>query len=121
MLVNCPIVPPDSSLADESKELKKAWVKDRPVVCFDFGVTNARPGQVYIFITGFTESGEPLIVPGQHFVFDATRGELGYSDFWRVHWVTVDSGYKADSLHSVADIDPAGVTDSTIIVNCLHQ
>ncbi len=78
---NCPIVPPGSSLADKSKELKKAWVKNELVVYFDFGVTSARPGTLYVFITGFNAQGEPLLIPDQHFVFSATRGGLGYSDF----------------------------------------
>lgn len=121
MLVNCPIVPPGSSLADESQELKKGWVKNAPVVYFDFGVTSATPGKMFVFITGFNEQGEPLLIPHQHFVFSATRGGLGYSDFWRVVWVTVDSDYKADAIRSASDIDPARVTDSTIIVNYPHQ
>jgi hypothetical protein len=121
MLVNCPIVPPGSSLADESKELKKGWVKGQPVVYFDFGATSATPGKLFVFVTGFNEQGEPLLVPDQHFVFSVTRGGLGYSDFWRVAWVTVDSNYRADSIRSAADIDPARVTDSTIIVNYPHQ
>ena len=117
MLVNCPIVPPDSSLADNAPPLLKGWVNGQPVAYFDFGVTSSRPGRVYALVTAFDTDGSPQLVPGQHFVFDSSRTSGGYSDFRVVHWVTVDSGYKADSIRAAEDIDPAKVTPSTMVVN----
>jgi hypothetical protein len=121
MFVNCPIVPPGSSLGDQALPLKKAWVKGQPVVYFDFGVTSAQPGKVYMFITGFDADGNAQFVPGQRFVFSAARASGGYSDFWLVHWVLVDAGYRADSLRSENDIDPARVTASQVVVNYPHK
>src|SRR3989304_4715948 len=43
MLVNCPIVPPDSSLADNSHPLLKGWVNGQPVAYFDSGGARGRP------------------------------------------------------------------------------
>ncbi len=121
VLVNCPFVPPGSSLVDNSLPLKRGWVNGEPVVYFDFGPTSAKPGRVYAFVTGFNAEGGPLLMPGQHFVFDSARSEEGYSDFWVVQWVKVDSSYQADSIRSTADIDPARVTASTIVVNWPHE
>lgn len=117
VLVNCPFVAPGSSLADNAKPLTKGWVKDQPVVYFDFGPTSAQPGKVYAFVTGLDANGKPQLVPGQHFVFSASRTSAGYSDFWIVQWVTVDGGYKADTLRTEAEINSQTVTPSGIIVN----
>ncbi len=117
MFVNCPIVPPGSSLAGNAKPLTKGWVKGQPVVYFDFGPTSAKPGKVYAFVTGFDANGQPQLAPGQHFVFDASRASMGYSDFWIVHWVRVDPDDTADSIRSADDVDPAQVTASQIVVN----
>jgi hypothetical protein len=117
MLVNCPFVPAGSALADNALPLKKGWVKGQPVVYFDFGPTSPKPGSVYVFVTGFDAGGNPQLVAGQHFIFDSVRASSGYSDFRFVQWVLVDDGYKADSIRSAKDIDPAKVTASTLVVN----
>jgi len=121
MFVNCPEVPPGSSLADGTLELKDGWVRGEPVVYFDFGTTSPIPGRVYVFITGFTSAGQPQLVDGQAFVFDSTRGFDGYSDFWRVHRVLVDQGYSADSIRAATDIDPSAVTVTDQVMNYPHQ
>jgi hypothetical protein len=120
LLLNCPFVPPGSSLADNSLPLKKGWVNGEQATYFDFGPTSATPGKVYAFVTGFNADGSPLLVPGQHFVFDSARSAQGYSDFWVVQWVKVEAGYQADTIRSAADVDPASVTASTIVVNWPH-
>jgi hypothetical protein len=121
MFVNCPIVPPGSSLADEALPPVKGWVKGQPVEYFDFGPTSAQPGKVFVFVTGFGANGEPQLVPGQHFVFDARRGAAGYSDFWVVHWVRVEGDYRADSIRSADEIHPEQVTASEFVVNYPHR
>jgi len=120
MFVNCPIVPAGSSLADSDKPLKTAWVRGEQVSYFDFGATSATPGKMYAFVTGFDSDGEPQLVSGQHFVFDSTRTESGYSDFWIVQWVIVDAAYKADTVRSVADIK-YDIEPSSIVVNYPHR
>ena len=62
VLVNCPFVTSGSSLADNAKPLTKGWVKDQPVVYFDFGPTSAQPGKVYAFVTGLDANGKPQLV-----------------------------------------------------------
>jgi hypothetical protein len=117
MLVNCPLVPAGATLGDKSKEALKGWVNNQPVFYFDFGVTSAKPGQVYAFVTGFNSDGSPQLVAGQHFIFDSARASGGYSDFRGVQWVTVGASYPADSIRAVKDIDPSRVTASTLVVN----
>lgn len=117
MLVNCPIVPAQAALADKSKALIHGWVNGQPVSYFDFGVTSAKPGKLYVFITGFTADGSPQLVPGQHFIFDSSRTSGGYSDFRVVQWVTVAANYKADSIKALKDIDLSKVTNSGLVVN----
>jgi hypothetical protein len=121
MFVNCPEAPPGSSLAGDALELKRGWVRGEPVFYFDFGPTSPVPGNAYVFITGFDAAGQPRLVAGQAFVFDATTGAAGYSDFWRVHWVQVAPGYVPDSLRAARDIDPALVTATDRVMNFPHQ
>jgi hypothetical protein len=121
MLVNCPIVPPDSRLEDEVLKLAAGVVRGEPVVYFDFGPTSATPGKVYAFVTGFDAQGRPQLVPGQHFVFSAQRGNAGYSDFWEVYWVVVGADYVADSVTSEADITATQEERSGLIVNYPHK
>jgi hypothetical protein len=120
MFVNCPIVPADSTLGDDAKPLLKGWVKGEPVFYFDFGPTNPKPGKLYAFITGFDSNKQPKLVTGQRFIFDSTRGATGYSDFWIVQWVVVDSNYKAESIKSASDIK-FKVEPSTVVVNYPHK
>jgi hypothetical protein len=116
VFVNCPIVPEGSTLTDSDLPLKVAWVNGQQVSYFDFGPTGARPGNVYVFITGFDSTGQPQVMPGQHFVFDRDKSDSGYSDFWIVQWVKVDAAYQPDSVRAVADIQ-AEITASTLVVN----
>jgi len=117
MLVNCPIVPLGSSLSDNALPLQKSWVKEMETAYFDFGVTSPTPGKVFAFVTGFDANHQPQLVAGQHFIFSARRTASGYSDFWRVQWVTVDTYYQPDSIKSVADIPPAQISESNLVVN----
>jgi hypothetical protein len=120
VFVNCPIVPPGSALAENDVPLKTAWIDGKQVVYFDFGATSARPGKVYAFVTGFDSNGNPQLVSGQHFVFDSTRTEPGYSDFWIIHWVIVDAAYQPDSVRAATDIQ-AEIRPSTLVVNYPHR
>jgi hypothetical protein len=121
MLVNCPFAPLGSSLGDNSRELKPGWVDGVEFDYFDFGVTSAVPGEMYAFITGFDSNHQPLLIPGQHFIFNARRGDPGYSDFWLVHWVLVDTSYQADAIRNVTDIPAEKVTVSNLVVNYPHR
>jgi len=120
LFVNCPEVPPGSSLSDRALPLKTGWVRGEQITYFDFGPTDPHPGNVYVLVTGFAADGTPQLVDGQYLVFDAAPGATGYSDFWRVQWVTVGAGYAANSLRSAADIDPAQVTPSSLVMNFPH-
>ncbi len=121
MFVNCPIVPADSKLDDGTAiPLQKGWVKGEPVFYFDFGPTSTKPGKVFAFVTGFDANQQPKLVTGQHFIFDSTRGAAGYSDFWIVQWVMVDSNYKADPVRSASEIK-FKVEPSTLVVNYPHK
>lgn len=116
VFVNCPIVSAGSTLTDSDLPLKVAWVKGQQVSYYDFGPTGARPGKVYVFITGLDSAGQPQLVPGQHFIFDHAKGDSDYSDFWIVQWVKVDATYQPDSVRAVADIQ-GEITASTLVVN----
>lgn len=121
MLVNCPYVPAGSTLEGSDLLPVPGWVGTEQVAYFDFGITSARPGRLYVVITGFDTQNQPILIPGQHFIFDATRGTSGYSDFWKVYWVLVDEQYQPNSFRSEADIPQDLVSVSTIIVNYPHQ
>lgn len=121
MLVNCPIVPAGSTLADGALELQDSHVKDAAFAYFDFGPTSPVPGKLYAFVTGFDDQGQPVLVPGQHFVFDNARGQAGYSDFWMVHWVLVDNNYVADTIRAAADVPDTATSTANLVVNYPHK
>ncbi len=121
MFVNCPEVPPGSALVDDSLELKTGWVRGEQISYFDFGPTNPKPGNVYVLVTGFAADGAPQLVSGQRLVFDAVPGTAAYSDFWRVQWVTVAANYAANTIRAAAEIHPAQVTASNLVMNFPHQ
>lgn len=120
MFVNCPMVPSGASLAGDDRPLKRAWVRGQLISYFDFGSTSPRPGNVYMFITGFDANDQPQFVAGQHVVFDSTRSERDYSDFWIVQFVKVGNDYQPDSIRSV-DAITSEIQSSSLVVNYPHK
>lgn len=71
-------------------------------------------------IFAFFREGEATPVDGQLNVIGVIPGDVGYTDFWHVHKVTVPMDYVANSLTSVAEVMASGYTieRTNIIVNC---
>ena len=107
-------------------ELVSGWYKGREVRYYDFGTNSpvtdgtVATAPIYVFITGFDASGNPVFVQGQHNIVTTIPGVDGYSDLWRVMLVTVPQSYVADTVTSKAGIDAAGyeITPTEILVNC---
>jgi len=120
VLVNCPIVPKDSTLAEGGAPLVQGWYKGQEVHYFEFGQNTINTAPIYAFITGFDDNGDPVFVEGQHNVVDVIPGDGGYSTFWNVNLVQVPQGYEADSITSVEQILEGGydITQAGLLVNC---
>ena len=114
-LVNCPIVAAGTGLQYSQMPLVQGWHDGSPVYYFDFGMNPVTTAPIYAFFYA-----DDMPVPGQRNVVDTIPGEAGYSDFWRVHKVTVPDDYQANSAKSLADIQAAGytITPTAILVNC---
>jgi hypothetical protein len=119
LLVNCPVVPFGSTLA-EGGNLTQGWYKGQDVVYFDFGPNPATVAPIFAFITGMDAQGKPQLVPGQHNVIDVIPGDAGYSAFWKITFVTVPAGYQANSIRSTEDVRSSGfqLTETNMVVNC---
>lgn len=117
MLVNCPFVPPGSRLADDALPLLPGWVAEQPVAYFDFGVTRAQPGNVYVWVNGLGADGQPDLAANAPVIFDSKRGDPNYSDFRRVHWVQVGGNLNPASVRSASDLPASAISATDLIVN----
>jgi hypothetical protein len=125
MLVNCPVVAPNSTLAEPnpasgSTGTTKGWYRGQEVQYFDFGASPDFTAPIFAFATGVDANGNPQLVAGQHNVIDALPGDPGYSPFWHVNLVIVPAGYQANSITSTAQIKQSGfkVIEAPKVVNC---
>jgi len=113
--VNCPIVPPGSTLQYSDQGLVQGWDDGNPVFYFDFGLNPVETAPIYVFFYD-----DDTMVPDQKNVIDTIPGEPDYSAFWQVHMVTVPDDYVANSAQSLSDIMDADytITPTDILVNC---
>jgi len=120
VLVNCPIVPEGSTLAEGGAPLVQGWYEGEAIYYFDFGPHPRETAPIYAFITGFDDEGNPQFVEGQANVIGVIPGDPGYSDFWYVNLVTVPADYEANSITSVEEVMASGyeITQPGLLVNC---
>jgi hypothetical protein len=120
VLVNCPIVPLNSELAEGGAPLVQGWYKGQEVHYFDFGPNIEEAAPIYAFITGFDADSNPQFVEGQANVIGVIPGDAGYSAFWNVNLVTVPADYQANSITSVDEVLTAGydIAPAGLLVNC---
>jgi hypothetical protein len=72
---------------------------------YNFDIQSPAPANRYAFTFGDrAASGERLRVPGQGDVIDSIPGEEGYSDFWRLTWITVPPSFTPGSITSAAQV-----------------
>lgn len=119
MFVNCPIVPEGTTL-EGGEPLVQGWNDGEEVFYPDFGENINVAIPIWVFVTGFAADGSPQMVEGQRNIIDAVPGDPGYSAFWRVNFVTVPSGYVANSIRSAEAVSDSGyeVTQADVVVNC---
>lgn len=125
LLVNCPVVPLNSTLVENSPATNsttpvKGWYKGQEVHYFDFGPNTADTAPIYALITGFDAQGNPQFVEGQHNIIDTIPGETNYSAFWDVNLVMVPEGYVANTITSRQQVMDSGfqMIHPGIVVNC---
>lgn len=119
VLVNCPVVPPGSTL-ESGEALTQGWYQGGRVYYPDFGLNPAVAIPIWVFVTGMDAGGNPVFVEGQRNIIDAIPGDEGYSDFWHVRMVMVDDSYEANSITSAEAVGDAGfeVVQAPMVVNC---
>jgi hypothetical protein len=119
LLVNCPVVPAGSTLAN-GEELVTGWYRDQHVYYPDFGANPAVAIPIFAFITGMDADGNPVFVEGQHNIIDSLPGDDGYSAFWAVNLVVVDDTYEANSITSAQGVVDSGfeILQPGLVVNC---
>lgn len=83
---------------------------------YNFDIQSDVPAPIYVLFS----AGATVPFAGQLNIVDVVPGDPGYSDFWRVHKVTVPAGYVANDLTSLAEIQAAGlaIEPTTMLVNC---
>ncbi len=119
ILINCPIVPAGSTLA-EGGDLVQGWYKGVEIYYFDFGPNPVETAPIYALITGLDDDENPQFVEGQHNIIDVIPGDEGYSAFWQVNLVIVPQDYEADSITTAADVRASGyeMVQPGLVVNC---
>ncbi|KAJ3136569.1 hypothetical protein HK100_001511 [Physocladia obscura] len=119
ILVNCPVVHPNSTLevASDGKTVV-GYYKNLLVKYFDFGMNGANNGNNYLepvwVITNTTGAQS-----GNH-VFPGVNTDPGYTAFWYVDFVSAPAGYVANTWKSSSDFGSAkeSVSSPLVIVNC---
>lgn len=84
--INAPIVAHGSTLERDPEErmLRGAWYRGHRVAFFDFGANRIAAIDLVAFISGFDQSGEPLLLDDQPSNASAVPGLPSYSDLWAV-------------------------------------
>jgi len=125
IVVNCPVVNPDTTLEGSDQGLVQGWYREMEVFYFDFGTRSPNEGSVVLrapIWVFFHEDGTR--VEEQNNVIDLLPDEEGYSDLWHVHRVIVDSSYVPNTYKSAASITAAAdsgeltIEETDIFVNC---
>lgn len=64
--------------------------------------------------------GESMPVQGQLNIIGVIPGDVGYSDFWHVHKVTVPQDYVANTITNLTDLMATGyqIEQTNMVVNC---
>lgn len=83
---------------------------------YNLDVQPTKAAPIYVLF----HEGQDWPVAGQLSIVDVIPGEIGYSDFWQVHNVTVPKNYVANSVSSLAELKSAGyvITRTDKLVNC---
>lgn len=103
-LVNCPVVPSGSSLADDPdrRAIETGWYKGQEVAFFDFGRSSAEPAPIHVFVTGF-DGEEPRFVRAQGNIIDVVpEGDARYRDLWEVVFTVVPESYEPQTVRDLA-------------------
>jgi len=86
------------------------------VTYYNFDVQSEHSAPIFVLF----KEGQDSPVAGQLNIINVVPGDVGYSDFWHVHKVTVPAGYVANTLTSVAEVMSSGypVERTDLVVNC---
>ncbi|HWC29907.1 MAG TPA: hypothetical protein VG845_07490 [Dehalococcoidia bacterium] len=119
MFVNCPVVAEGTTL-EGGEKLVQGWYNGDEVFYPDFGANPPVAIPIWAFATGMDAQGNPKLVTGQNNIIDSTKGDPGYSAFWRVNLVMVPESYSANSIKSADAVRSSGhtVMQTDIVVNC---
>lgn len=87
-----------------------------PVRYYNFDVQSSTPAPIFVLF----RQGESAPVQGQLNIVDVIPGDPGYNDFWQVVRVTVPTGYVANTVTSLAELQVAGyaMEMTATLVNC---
>ncbi len=125
-VINAPIVPQGSRLDRDPAErmVRGAWYRGQRVSYYELGPVPAVSIPLIVFISGFDEHGDGVLVDGQPSNASAVPGVAGYSDMWQVRFVQVDERFKPGSYHdygrALADARAGRLKliDPGLVVNC---
>lgn len=75
---------------------------------------------IYQFVCGFDDEGNPIRVRGQDNVIDVVPSDKDYTPFWRIVYVVVPKDYVPQSIRSVQGIKKSGyeTVETDMVVNC---
>lgn len=108
-----------------NQKVELCWYKNFAIYYLDLGLVSVEASKVttvnvYRFITGFDDSGNPIFVQGQHNILQNVPGDPLYNPLWRVMLVEAPPGYMPDSIRSDDEIRRQGlnIIPTEIVINC---
>jgi len=93
-MVNCPVVPLNSSFASIGPNITYGWYKNQTIHYFDFGPSPSYTIPIFVLPN----------VTGQYNIIDAVPGDAGYSAFWDAQLFTAPAGYVVNTYKSQAEV-----------------
>ncbi|MBI5930327.1 MAG: hypothetical protein HY862_13535 [Chloroflexi bacterium] len=120
-LHNSPIVRTGTQLQGHDYDPLSIWINGEEHQAFDFGETPAQSAPIWVLITGYDATGSAVRLPGQAGpIIRQLQSDPGYSDFWRVYFVTVPEDTVPNSLRSYEQIIASGypIEASENVINC---
>jgi len=109
-IVNCPVVPLNSTLASTGPSITYGWYRNETIHYFNFGPSPSFTIPIFVLPN----------VTGQYNIIDQVPGDPGYSAFWNAELFTAPNGYVANTYKSQAEVTSADLVSQNgpQAINC---
>ncbi len=108
----------NTNSASASDEIA-GFVGGKSIRFYNLGVSNDNIGSLYVPVSGYDSNNNPQFLDNFPIIFSSKKGDIGYSDFWKVFYVVFLEEAKEDYVKSEVEIKSKKLEtkNSDLIVN----